>query len=147
VNPIGTRDVTAPISRHNRYVTGERDLEPVARWSRSELYRAVRRADDEDRIVVVDYGRSNLYLADRSGVSYTAPRLLGLVADPALRVVDPDRFDPGTGSAEPFRTVVVRPEFDVLIPAFDWGELDDWDPPEPERTAAGAGVPGGVPGA
>ncbi len=141
---IRPRDVTAPRSRHNRHVTREEDLEPVGSWSCEQLSAAVRRADAEGRVVVLDYGRERLYLADATGLTYVPPRGLGLAADPALRVSDPAVFDPETGAVELIASVTVAPEFDILVPAFDWEETDDsWEPPRPRRRSSSTGSPAG----
>lgn len=153
------RDVTAPESRHSVHVTGPDDLVGIAGWSRETLYRAVKFVDDGDvdadadggpsRTVVLDYGRGNLYAAAASELTYEPPRALGLLAAPALRVAAPDLLDPEGPSTEPFRPVTVSPEFDVLVPAFDWTELDADDLPPPvdyrsseSPSGAGTGTPG-----
>jgi len=94
--------------------------------------------------VVLDYGRERLYLARAADLTYVPPRILGLAADPALRVSDPGVFDPETGAVEPAASVTVAPEFDVLVPAFDWEEMDDgWEPPRPRRQESPTGTPTG----
>ena len=160
------RDVTAPGSRHSIHVTGSDDLVGVAGWSAEELYRAVKHVDDGSdgpatRTVVIDYGRDRLYAARASALTYRPPRGLGLLDTPALDVADPELLsvDPGAADAEgagdgtartgSFESVTVAPEFDVLVPAFDWEEMDvdDLPPPidyRPSGTAPGAGT--GTPG-
>ncbi|PSP20374.1 hypothetical protein BRC62_00005, partial [Halobacteriales archaeon QH_10_67_13] len=89
-------------------------------------------------------GRERLYLADATGLTYIPPRALGLAADPALQVSDPAVFDPETGAVELVASVTVAPEFDVLVPAFDWEEMDDgWEPPRPRRRDSPASSPTG----
>lgn len=147
MRPLDGGDVTAPQSRHNRHVTTKADIVEVDPWSRDQLYAAVKQADTARRLVVVDYGRENLYLADAIDLAYTPPRLLGIAADPALRVTDPALFDPEAGTTSEFRSVTVAPAFDILIPAFDWDEPDDdWKPIEPEYRDRPAGSPSGAVG-
>lgn len=146
VGPVVDRDVFAPASRHSYYVTEPADLRAVAGWSRAALYAALEAADDgEDGCVVVDYGRSALYLAAGRRLSYRPPRLLGAGSEPALVVPEPRRYDPETREAESLGEVVVSPTFDVLVPAFDWRSLDEDDlPPAVPRgsqSPAGAGTP------
>ncbi len=144
MHPIRSRDVTRPRSRHNRHITREADLEPVGSWSRDQLYEAVKRADTEDRLVVLDYGREQLYLARPTDLAYAPPRILGLAADPALRVSDPAVFDPETGAVGPAASVTVAPAFDILVPAFDWEGMDDgWEPPRPRHRESPTGTPTG----
>lgn len=78
-------------------------------------------------------------------LTYEPPRGLGLAAPPALRVAEPHRIDPDREATNPIEPVVVSPEFDVLIPAFDWEALsnDDILPPverRPSETPAGSGT-------
>jgi len=145
------RDVTVPGSRHSVHVTGPDDLAGIAGWSRETLYRAVKFVDDGDpddtasRTVVLDYGRGNLYAAAASDLTYEPPRGLGLLEAPSLHVAAPDLLDPEGPETDPFHPVTVSPEFDVLVPAFDWEEmdLDDLPPPvdlESSDAPAGAGV-------
>lgn len=143
MHPIVPRDITAPRSRHNRHITRKEDLEPVGSWSRDQLYEAVERADAEERLVVLDYSRERLYLARATDLTYVPPRILGLAADPALRVSDPGVFDPETGAVEPTVSVTVAPKFDILVPAFDWETADDWEPPRPRRQESPTGTPTG----
>jgi hypothetical protein len=145
----GIDDVLDPRSQHNVHVTRAADVEATGPWSGETLYAAVRRADDEDRVVVLDYGRGELYLAAGADLAYEPPRGLGLAAPPALRVAEPHRIDPDGGTSTAVEPVVVSPEFDVLVPAFDWETLgeDDVLPPvdrQPSGTAAGSGA--GTPG-
>lgn len=144
-------DVLDPRSRHNLHVTGPGDLQDVriGEWSGETLFAAVKRADEADSVVVLDHGRTALYLADGADLAYDPPRVLGLTAPPALHVAGADRYDPGTDRTEPVGTVTVSPEFDVLIPAFDWEEMDEDDvlPPVdrvPSRSPTGTGT--GTPG-
>ena len=98
---MATSDVLAPRSRHNRYVTTPDDVVPVGEWSREELFGAVKAADAADAVVVIDYGRVALYLADGGRLQYDPPRVLGIAAPAALHVTDPVRYDPATGETEP----------------------------------------------
>lgn len=128
-----TTDVTDPMSRHNLHVTAESDLIDIGPWSHEQLYAAVERADAEDDIVVLDYGRDQVYLADDGDVGYLPPTALGFGDSPGLEVTHPRRYDPETGSVGRVRvdSVTVAPEFDILVPAFDWTEPDEhWEPPE-----------------
>lgn len=145
-------DLTAPRSRHNLHVTGPEDLRDVAGWSRETLYAAVEYADDGgDRVVVLDYGREALYVAAAGDLTYRPPRALGFGAPPALEVDDPLLYDPEAPAdrrTEPTDPVTVSPEFDILVPAFDWEELDEEPlPPVDSRlsgspTRSGTGTPG-----
>jgi len=142
-------DLLAPESRHNRHVSDPGDLRGVGDWSAAALYRAVEAADDgEDGCVVVDYGRSALYLAAGAGLTYYPPRAFGIGDPPALAVADPRVYDPEADAATAVDDRVVSPEFDILVPAFDWAELDEDDllPPIEERsespTDAGTGASG-----
>jgi hypothetical protein len=149
VRPFLDADVTAPRSRHNVHVTGPEDLQGIADWSRETLYRAVKFADDGDGgLVVLDYGRSNLYVASAAALDYRGPGALGLGRPPALAVDDPALYDPEGPDARPIDPVTVSPEFDILIPAFDPSEMDD-DPLPPvdtrdssTPTGFGTGTPG-----
>lgn len=150
---IGDPDVTAPRSPHSVHVADRDDIRGVDPWSRDTLYRAVRFADDgEERVVVLDYGRAALYLAAGSDLTYRPPRALGLRAPPALRVAAPVRYDPDGPRTAPTETdaLVVSPEFDVLVPAFDADPVDEDDLPplDPGRTRSSshAGVGAGTPG-
>ncbi len=142
-------DVLDPRSRHNVHVTRAADLDAVGPWSAETLYAAVRRADSEERVVVLDYGRRELYLAAGGELAYEPPQRLGLAAPPALHVAEPYRLDPDRQTATAIDPVSVSPEFDILVPAFDWQELSDDDvlPPvdrRPSQTPAGSGA--GTPG-
>ena len=151
VDPLRNADITAPRSRHSLHVTAREDLREVAGWSRDTLYGAVTHADSEDRVVVLDYGREALYIADGADLSYHPPRALGLGAPPALGVEDPLLYDPDAPESrrtEPHRSVRVSPEFDVLVPAFDREETEE-DPlppvdsrPTGSASRFGAGSPG-----
>ncbi len=148
MTPRDATDVTAPASRHNLHVTDREDLVGVGPWSRDELWAAVQRADGEGSVVVLDYGRERLYLADDADVSYRPPTALGLADAPGLRVASPRPYDPDDGTVgtagEP---VTVTPEFDVLVPAFDWEAPDEeWEPPEPEYRQRPTGSPSGAVG-
>ena len=145
----GADDVLDPCSRHNVHVSRPADLDGIGPWSAETLYAAVRRADGEGRVVVLDYGRRELYLAAGDELTYEPPRGLGLAAPPALRVDEPHRVVPERQATAAVEPVVVSPEFDVLVPAFDWEELGDDDlfPPvdrRPSETPAGSGA--GTPG-
>ncbi|MEF8901289.1 MAG: hypothetical protein V5A25_08720 [Halovenus sp.] len=144
-----TTDVTAPMSRHNLHVTQQEDLIDIGPWSQEQLWAAVERADGEDGIVVLDYGREQLYLVDHGDVTYLPPRVLGLAEEPGLRVRNPRTYDPDGDTVAKVRveSVTVAPEFDILIPAFDWTELDDqWEPPELDYQERPSGSPSGAVG-
>lgn len=136
--PLVDADITAPASRHNIHVTDRSDLDGIDAWSRDELYRAVKTADEDGSLVVVDYDRSLLYLAARSALTYHPPRVLGLAAEPTLHVAGPTRYDPATAETEPLEARVVSPTFDVLVPAFDWTDLTEADLPPPRSSRSGA---------
>lgn len=149
MRPRVDADVIDPRSRHNVHVTGPGDLQDTGEWSSETLYAAVARADSDDLVVVLDYGRTALYLAAGTDLTYEPPRALGLAAPPALGVADPALFDPETGTAEPVDAVVVTPAFDILVPAFDWEEMDEDDVLPPvhttgsySATGSGTGTPG-----
>jgi hypothetical protein len=148
MHPLLDTDVTAPRSRHSVHVTDRRDLVDVDDWSRDALFRAVRAADERDEVVVVDHGRSLLYLAERSTLTYRPPRLLRIAADPVLYVTSPTRYKPTGPATEPLDSRVVSPQFDILIPAFDWEDLTEADLPPRRATrqtapgGAGTGSPG-----
>jgi len=123
----------------------------VAGWSRDTLYEAVKFADGEDRVVVLDYGRERLYVADGADLAYHPPRALGLGAPPALEVAEPLLYDPDAPErrrTEPHESVRVSPEFDVLVPAFDWEDRGEEPlPPVDSRPTGsasrlGTGSPG-----
>jgi hypothetical protein len=144
------RDLLDPRSRHNYHVTDREDLPAVGPWSSDALYRAVRRADDRpDGVVVLDYGRTALYLAGGTDLGYDPPRMLGVAGPPSLRVDDPATYDPGADAVVdgPDR-VTVSPAFDLLVPAFDFpGDRDEAPPPFGGRragtpTGTGRGTPG-----
>jgi len=142
-------DVTDPMSRHNLHVTRREDLIDIGPWSREQLWAAVGRADEEDGIVVLDYGREQLYLVGRGDVTYLPPRVLGLADEPGLRVEEPRTYDPGEGAVGKVRVeaVTVAPAFDILVPAFDWTEPDDqWEPPERDYQERPSGSPSGAVG-
>jgi len=145
----GIDDILDPRSRHNVHVTRARDIDAIGPWSRETLYAAVRRADDEERVVALDYGRRELYLAAGSDLTYEPPQGLGLAVPPVLHVAEPHRIDPDRQATTAIDSVAVSPEFDVLVPAFDWEALGDDDtlPPvdhRPSETPAGSGT--GTPG-
>ena len=141
-------DVLSPASRHNLHVTDREDLIGVGPWSQTELWRAVRQADDEGAVVVLDYDRERLYLAAAADVSYLPPTALGVAESPGLRVASPRPYDPENETAGAAgETVTVAPEFDVLVPAFDWEAPDEeWEPPEPEYRQRPTGSPSGAVG-
>lgn len=139
-------EVTHPLSPHSVHVAGPEDLAGVAEWSCAELYATVEAADERDRVVVVDYGRSRLYLAPEEDLEYTAPGALG-GRKPALAVAAPLVATPGEPvGVEEGEDVTVSPEFDVLVPAFDLEELEEAPPPveplrRPTSTGTGTGSP------
>lgn len=136
-----------PRSRHNVHVRDRSDIEAVGPWSREELYGAVERADGEDRVVVLDYAREQLYLVGRDDLSFRPPGALGIGPDPQLVVTDPAVFDPKAGTVRRSRATarVVSPEFDVLVPAFDWEVVDEeFEPLEPEYRERSTGTPSGA---
>lgn len=136
-----------PRSRHNLHVRDRSDIEAVGPWNREDLYSAVERAEREDGVVVLDYGREQLYLVGRDGVSFRPPDTLGLRDDPELVVTDPAVFDPEAGTVRRPRATarVVSPEFDVLVPAFDWEVVDEeFEPLEPEYRERPSDTPTGA---
>lgn len=145
-------DVTDPRSRHNIHVTAKEDLRGVGEWSRETLYQSVRFADrnsDRDFVVVLDYQRPAMYLTPGTALRYEPPRVLGVAAPPALHVRDPHRYDPDGPTATSVHPVTVSPKFDILVPAFEWNDLDEQDviPPIDRRssrspTGTGSGTPG-----
>ncbi|MFC7325079.1 hypothetical protein ACFQMF_10875 [Halorubrum rutilum] len=142
-------DILDPRSRHNIHVTRAADLDAVGPWSGETLVAAVRRADGEERVVVIDYGRHELYLAAGTELTYEPPQRLGLAAPPELYVAEPHRIDLDHQTTTAIEPVVVSPKFDILVPAFDWEELSDDDmlPPtnrQPSGTSVGSGT--GTPG-
>lgn len=142
-------DVTAPMSRHNLHVTQKSDLIGIGPWSQNQLWAAVERADDEGSIVVLDYGREQLYLVDTDDTTYLPPSALGFAESPGLRVHEPRTYDPERGTVGRARveTRTVAPEFDILVPAFDWTEPDDqWEPPELEYRERATDSPSGAVG-
>ena len=144
MDPLEPGDVTAPASRHNIHVTRRADLTDVRDWTQAELYAAVERADAEDAVVVIDYGQALLYLADQADVTFVPPRRLGLSGEPGLRVQAPAVYDPETDAVSGLDVDerLVAPEFDVLIPAFDWETQDeDSMPIEPEYRERPSGSP------
>lgn len=142
-------DVLAPSSRHNLHVTDRDDLIGVGPWSRDQLWTAVERADREGDIVVLDYGRDQLYLIASDDVRYLRPRALGLAESGGLRLSEPRVYDPDsdTVSRPRVESMVVSPQFDILIPAFDWSEPDEhWEPPEFEYRERSSDSPSGAVG-
>jgi hypothetical protein len=136
-----------PRSRHNIHVRDRTDIEAVGPWSREELYSAVERADSEDGVVVLDYGREQLYLVDRDGLSFRPPDTLGIRDDPELAVADPAVFEPDSGTLRRPRATarVVSPEFDVLVPAFDWELVDEeFEPLDPQYRERPSDTPSGA---
>ncbi len=140
--------ITHPRSRHNIHVTARSDLRPVGDWSVETLYQAVKAAAAGDgHTVVLDYDRSKLYIAAAEELTYQPPEALGFESPPALDVAAPQLFDPDGPTLRSHASVRVGPEFDLLIPAFDWDELteDDILPPtdrRPTRSPSGTGTPG-----
>lgn len=129
---LADRDLLDPRSRHNIHVSTKDDLRAIPPWSQDVLYQAVRAADAQsDHVVVVDYGRAHLYVVATNDLSYDPPEALGLRTPPVLHVTDPTRFDPDGPTLVPHQSVTVSPEFDILVPAFDWDELgqDELLPP------------------
>lgn len=53
-------------------------------------------------------------------LTYEPPQGLGLRAPPALYVAEPYRIDPDQQTTTAVEPVIVSPEFDILVPAFDW---------------------------
>lgn len=141
--------VTDPMSRHNLHVTDRSDLIDIGPWSQDQLFAAVERADSEDGAIVLDYDREQLYLADTDDLAYLPPTALGIADDPGLRIDQPRAYDPESRSVGRVRveSVTVSPEFDILIPAFDWTEPDDeWEPPELDYRDRPSGSPSGAVG-
>jgi len=142
-------DVTDPMSRHNLHVTQQEDLIDIGPWSQEQLWAAVQRADAGDDIVVLDYGRKQLYLVDDDDVAYLPPSALGLADEAGLQARDPRTYDPERDAVAKARveSVTVAPEFDMLIPAFGWTEIDDnWEPPELDYQERPSGSPSGAVG-
>lgn len=148
MDPLGSERVTEPTSRHNLHVTSEADLIDVGPWSRERLYAALERADEDGDVVVLDYGRERLYLAGEADLGYVPPTAFGLADAPGLRVGEPRVYDPdGTVHRSRVGSVLVSPEFDILVPAFDRTEPDDtWEPPEPEYRERASGTGSGIRG-
>lgn len=139
--------VTDPQSRHNLHVTRHTDLINIGPWSRDQLYSAVQLADAENEAVVLDYGREQLYLAAPDKIHYLSPTAFGLADAPGLRVDQPRLYDPDSERIRRSRvqSVTVSPEFDILIPAFDWTEPDtQWEPPGLDYREQPIGTPSGV---
>jgi hypothetical protein len=137
------------MSRHNLHVTAESDLVDIGPWSSEQLYAAVQQADEKGSLVVLDYGREQLYLAGHDDVHYLPPTALGFGDSSGLEVSQPRRYDPESGSLGRVRveSVTVAPEFDILVPAFDWTEPDEhWEPPELEYREQPSGSPSGAVG-
>lgn len=144
----GRRDLLAPESRHNIHVTDEADLRGIEGWSRETLYAAVKAADDgEDGCVVLDYDRAALYLTSGADLTYHPPRAFGLADPPALEVAAGLVYDPDDGAVDPLAdAVMVSPRFDILVPAFDWEDLDEDDllPPVERYTTTPSDLPTGA---
>ena len=137
------------MSRHNLHVTAESDLVGVGPWTADQLYAAVERADSVDSAVVLDYGRETLYLVAPEGVVYLPPTALGFGDQPGLELDEPRRYDPDADTLGRVRveSVTVAPEFDILIPAFDRSEPDEyWEPPELEYRDQSSNSPFGAAG-
>ena len=150
VVPLDSQKITHPQSRHNIHVTRRSDIEPVDPWSRDELFAGVKRAADDGCVVVVDYGREQLWLADRDELTYVRPSQVGhgFGTHPGLLVGTPRLFEPASETVHRTRvqTRAVSPEFDILIPAFDWDELDESVlPPEVEFLERPTDSPAGTP--
>jgi hypothetical protein len=149
MTPRDTADVTDPMSRHNLHVIAESALVDIGPWAADQLHAAVERADDEDAVVILDYGREVLYLVDSDNVAYVPPTALGFGDEPGLEVEEPRPYDPDTDTLGRVRveSATVAPEFDILIPAFDWSEPDEyWEPPEFEYRDQPSGSPSGAVG-
>ena len=144
MDPLEPDDITAPAFRHNVYVTRRAGLTDVRDWTQAELYAAVERADAEDAVVVIDYGRALLYLADRADVTFVPPRRLGLSGASGPGDRTPAVYDPETDAASGLDVDerLVSPEFDILIPALNWESRDeDSMPIEPEYRERPSGSP------
>lgn len=120
-------DILDPRSRHNIHVTHEDDLAAIGPWSSETLYMAVRRADNKEWVVVLDYDRRELYLAASTDLTYEPPQGFGFTSVPALHVDEPHRIVHTQQQTTSIDPVIVSPEFDILVPAFDWQELSDDD--------------------
>lgn len=147
--PRERTSVTAPESRHNLHVRRESDLLGIGPWSKEQLYAAVERADTEGEAVVLDYGHGRLYLAETGHITYLPPTALGFAGAPGIRVKAPRTYDPDDDCVGRTRvgSVTVSPEFDILIPAFEWPEPDDeWEPPELDYRERPSGSPAGATG-
>jgi hypothetical protein len=145
--PIVAEDVTAPLSPHSVHVTETADVRPAGDWSRETLVAAVDTADAREAVVVLDYARETLYLADADDLEYESAGLAGTRGEPALAVESPRVLAADGRSVDGDReSVTVGPEFDVLVPAFDLEELEELPPAvgrQSERpTGAGTGSPG-----
>lgn len=152
MDPLDSQEITDARSRHNIHVTRRDDIEPVDPWSRDTLYAAVKRADKAAAVVVLDYGREQLWLAAPDDLTYVPPAAVGrgFGTDPGLIVEEPRLFDPASGTLRRSRASSreITPEFDILIPAFDWEELDESVlPPEvnlhQQPTDSSTGTPSG----
>jgi hypothetical protein len=141
-------NILDPRSRHNIHVTRADDLNAVDAWARDTLYAAVQHAEREECVVVLDYGRSALYLTDGADLSYEPPRGLGFAAPPMLHVAAPRRFQPDEHATTAVDAVTVSPAFDILVPAFDWTDLSEEDllpPIDTRRSRTPAGTGAGTP--
>lgn len=141
--------ITDPRSRHNIHVTARSDLHDVGPWSTDVLYAAVVAADraDGEQAAVLDYGRENIYVAGVDSLTYHPPETLGFESPPTLAVTDPQLYDPDEPALLASESVEISPEFDILIPAFDWEELSEEDllPPvdkRPSESPTGSETPG-----
>lgn len=143
---LADRDPLDPRSRHNIHVSAKDDLRDIPPWSQKTLYQAVRAADAQsEHVVVVDYGRSQLYVVATNNLSYDPPEALGLRTPPVLHVSDPTLFEPDGPKLVSYQSVTVSPEFDILVPAFDWDDLDEEEllPPvdrRPTRSPSSTGT-------
>jgi hypothetical protein len=149
VTPRDAAEVTAPASRHNLHVTERSDLLGIGPWLQDQLWAAVERADREGELVVLDYGREQLSLVATEDVTYLPPSVLGFAESGGLRVREPRTYDPDRAAVSKPRVEsrVIAPEFDILIPAFDWPEPDEqWEPPELEYRERPSDSPSGAVG-
>lgn len=156
------RDVRDPLSLGSVHVTEQTELRAAGPWSSATLHAVVEEAAPLDRLVVLDYGRENIYVAadaSRSAhglVPLTEP-VLG-VEEPLLALVGDYHGDSsvqtvangGTRSEitlHQFRQAVeVTPPFDVLVPAFDLQETQEPPPPtDPGATRQPTGHGTGTP--
>ncbi len=150
MTPNTSPDITDPQSRHNIHVTARSDLCDVGEWSVETLYQAVKAADaGDDHAAVLDYDRSQIYIAATDDLTYHPPEALGFESPPTLEITSPKQFLPEKPKLVAHEPVTIAPEFDILIPAFDWDELseDDILPPTQRRpsdspTGTGTGTLG-----